>query len=267
MQLKKPEPVFSGTGVFLMILDEAGERTLHNHAVGDVQRAVAVEVEPIRLRHALEAALCAYVIFKGVGLDIRGVAALLALIPVDALGADALEIVDMLRSYAKAALCADVVFKGVRLDVCGVAALLALIPVDALGADTLEIVDVLGSYAKAALCANIIFKGVRLDVYVKDGQTLELAGISLRVIATPGHTQGSCCYYAEEAGILVAGDTLFQESVGRSDFPTGSSSTLIRSVQDKLFALPDETRVYPGHGESTTIGHEKRYNPFCALTE
>ncbi len=108
---------------------------------------------------------------------------------------------------------------------------------------------------------------VSADVYVKDGQTLELAGISLRVIATPGHTQGSCCYYAEEAGILVAGDTLFQESVGRSDFPTGSSSTLIRSVQDKLFALPDETRVYPGHGESTTIGHEKRYNPFCALTE
>lgn len=108
---------------------------------------------------------------------------------------------------------------------------------------------------------------VSADVYVKDGQTLELAGILLRVIATPGHTQGSCCYYAEEAGILVAGDTLFQESVGRSDFPTGSSSTLIRSVQDKLFALPDETRVYPGHGESTTIGHEKRYNPFCALTE
>ena len=108
---------------------------------------------------------------------------------------------------------------------------------------------------------------VSADVYVKDGQTLELAGISLRVIATPGHTQGSCCNYAEEAGILVAGDTLFQESVGRSDFPTGSSSTLIRSVQDKLFALPDETRVYPGHGESTTIGHEKRYNPFCALTE
>lgn len=108
---------------------------------------------------------------------------------------------------------------------------------------------------------------VSADVYVKDGQTLELAGISLRVIATPGHTQGSCCYYAEEAGILVAGDTLFQESVGRSDFPTGSSSTLIRSVQDKLFALPDETRVYPSHGESTTIGHEKRYNPFCALTE
>lgn len=105
------------------------------------------------------------------------------------------------------------------------------------------------------------------DVYVRDGQELNLAGIALRVIATPGHTEGSCCYYAEEAGILVAGDTLFAESVGRSDFPTGSAGTLIRSIQDKLFVLPDETKVYPGHGDITTIGHEKKYNPFCAVSE
>ncbi len=105
------------------------------------------------------------------------------------------------------------------------------------------------------------------DVYVKDGQELELAGIRIRVIATPGHTEGGCCYYVEEAGILVAGDTLFQESVGRTDFPTGSMSALVRSVQDKLFVLPDETRVYPGHGDSTTIGHEKKYNPFCAIAD
>lgn len=103
------------------------------------------------------------------------------------------------------------------------------------------------------------------DVYMKDGQELTIAGITLRVIETPGHTEGSCCYYAEEAGILVAGDTLFEESVGRSDFPTGSTGTLVRSIQDKLFILPDETKVYPGHGDSTTIGHEKKYNPFCAM--
>lgn len=105
------------------------------------------------------------------------------------------------------------------------------------------------------------------DVYLKDGQEFTIADIIFRMIATPGHTEGSCCYYVEEAGILVAGDTLFEESVGRSDFPTGSADTLVRSVQDKLFVLPDETRVYPGHGDSTTIGHEKRYNPFCAIAD
>lgn len=100
------------------------------------------------------------------------------------------------------------------------------------------------------------------DVYVKDGQEISLAGMSFRVIATPGHTAGGCCYYFPEAGILLAGDTLFAESVGRTDFPTGSMSMLVRSVRDKLFVLPDDTKVYPGHGERTTIGHEKEYNPF-----
>lgn len=101
------------------------------------------------------------------------------------------------------------------------------------------------------------------DVYVRDGEEITLAGIGCRVIATPGHTAGSCCYYFQEAGILVSGDTLFAESVGRTDFPTGSMGTLVRSIREKLFVLPDDTRVYPGHGESTTIGHEKTYNPFC----
>lgn len=104
---------------------------------------------------------------------------------------------------------------------------------------------------------------VEADVYVKDGEELDIAGMTCRVIATPGHTAGGCCYYFEEAGFLISGDTLFQESVGRTDFPTGSMGTLVRSVKDRLFVLPDETKVYPGHGESTTIGHEKKYNPFC----
>lgn len=105
---------------------------------------------------------------------------------------------------------------------------------------------------------------VEPDVYVKDGEELTLAGMTCQVIATPGHTAGGCCYWFEEAGFLISGDTLFQESVGRTDFPTGSMSSLVRSVKEKLFVLPDETKVYPGHGESTSIGHEKKYNPFCA---
>ena len=102
------------------------------------------------------------------------------------------------------------------------------------------------------------------DVYVKDGEELEIAGIKCKVLATPGHTAGGTCYYFEEAGFVVCGDTLFAESVGRTDFPTGSMSTLVRSIKEKLFTLPEETTAYPGHGDSTTIGHEKKYNPFCA---
>lgn len=97
---------------------------------------------------------------------------------------------------------------------------------------------------------------------VTDGQVLELAGFRLRVIHTPGHTPGGCCYYAEKEGVLFSGDTLFHASVGRSDFPGGSASDLVRSVREKLLILPEETHVYPGHMDETTIGYEKLYNPF-----
>ena len=104
---------------------------------------------------------------------------------------------------------------------------------------------------------------VSADEFLKDGQELTIAGITLKVIATPGHTAGGCCYYLEEDGLLISGDTLFQDSVGRTDLPTGSMSTLIRSIREKLFCLPDNVKVYPGHGGSTTIGYEKENNPFC----
>ena len=104
---------------------------------------------------------------------------------------------------------------------------------------------------------------VDADVYLRDEEEITIAGITMKVIATPGHTKGSCCYYVREAGMLICGDTLFLESVGRADLPTGNEGTLIRSIRERLFPLPDETVCYPGHGDQTTIGHEKQYNPFC----
>ena len=100
------------------------------------------------------------------------------------------------------------------------------------------------------------------DVWVKDEEKIEVAGMKFRVFATPGHTPGGCCYYSAEAGVLFSGDTLFAGSVGRTDFPGGSMSALVRGIKEKLTPLPDETKVYPGHMEESTIGAERRYNPY-----
>ncbi|MCL1822772.1 MAG: MBL fold metallo-hydrolase [Oscillospiraceae bacterium] len=102
---------------------------------------------------------------------------------------------------------------------------------------------------------------VKTDKWLKDGEITELAGFFVKTIATPGHTSGSVCYYIENENVLFCGDTLFNESFGRTDFPTGSQEKLADSIINKLFTLPDETVVYPGHGGSTTIRHEKENNP------
>ena len=98
--------------------------------------------------------------------------------------------------------------------------------------------------------------------YVTNRQELRIAGFEILVIYTPGHTIGGCCYYIEKEKTLFSGDTLFHGSVGRTDLPTGSMGQLVSSVRDRLFVLPDDTQVYPGHMEETTIGYEKKYNPF-----
>lgn len=97
---------------------------------------------------------------------------------------------------------------------------------------------------------------------LSDRQTINLAGLDIRVFHTPGHTVGGACYYLEEEQILFSGDTLFCGSVGRTDFPTGSMGTLVRSIRERILVLPDETVIYPGHGEATTIGAEKLQNPY-----
>ncbi len=104
---------------------------------------------------------------------------------------------------------------------------------------------------------------LQADEWLADGQELTMLGQAMRCIWTPGHTSGGMCYYFPKAGILFSGDTLFQESVGRTDFPTGSTQTLIRSIREKLFSLPEAVQVYPGHGPMTSIQSERMFNPFA----
>ncbi len=112
--------------------------------------------------------------------------------------------------------------------------------------------------------SHMIGKNVVLtpDKLLQDNEIISLAGINIKVIHTPGHTAGGVCYYLWEEKVLFSGDTLFYESVGRTDLPTGDMGTLIKSIREKLMALPDEVKVYPGHGDQTTIGHERIYNPY-----
>ena len=101
-----------------------------------------------------------------------------------------------------------------------------------------------------------------VDVFLKDEQELTLAGLHIRVLFTPGHTPGGCCYYFPREDVLFSGDSLFCGSVGRTDFPGGSMRTLVDSVRNKLMSLPENTIVYPGHDIETTIEQERIYNPF-----
>lgn len=104
------------------------------------------------------------------------------------------------------------------------------------------------------------------DSTVADGEVLDICeDFSLKVIHTPGHTPGGICLLGN--GILLAGDTLFKTSIGRSDLTGGNHDALIKSIRERLFVLPDETVVYPGHGDATTIGYEKAHNPFLRQTE
>ena len=100
------------------------------------------------------------------------------------------------------------------------------------------------------------------DEYVKDEQELDLAGFHIRVLFTPGHTVGGCCYLFPYQNVVFSGDSLFCMSIGRTDFPKGSSSKLIRAIQEKLMVLPDDVTVYTGHNDTTTIGTERMYNPY-----
>lgn len=103
---------------------------------------------------------------------------------------------------------------------------------------------------------------IRPDEMVEDLEEFTVAGFHIQAIHTPGHTQGSVCYYFPEENLLISGDTLFCGSVGRTDLPTGSSAQIVESLHRLLKMLPEDTDVLPGHESATSIGYEKRYNPF-----
>lgn len=106
---------------------------------------------------------------------------------------------------------------------------------------------------------NIMAKA---DVWLEDLENLAFGDLECKVIATPGHTKGCVCYYFEKESVLFSGDTLFFESIGRTDLPTGDSRMILQSLNSKLMLISDDVCVYPGHGSQTTIGHERKNNPY-----
>ena len=105
--------------------------------------------------------------------------------------------------------------------------------------------------------------GWEADEYFRDNQEFDMAGIHFKVLHTPGHTQGGCCYYDEADSCCFCGDTIFNGSVGRTDFYSGSARALIDYIQKRIFTLPPDTKLYPGHNEETTVAYEMKYNPCC----
>lgn len=122
--------------------------------------------------------------------------------------------------------------------------------------ETLADAELNASWMEGASCVY------HADVFVKDEQELDLAGFHIRVLHTPGHTVGGCCYYFPYEDVVFSGDSLFCMSIGRTDFKKGSASDLVRSIKSKLLTLPERTTVYPGHNDVTTIENERMYNPF-----
>lgn len=115
----------------------------------------------------------------------------------------------------------------------------------------------------AGLRWNLPFDNYQGDViYLREGDTIQLGEDKLEVFFTPGHSPGSIVFYCRKQQFVIGGDVLFKMSVGRTDLPGGDHMTLLNSIQTKLFVLPDEVIVYPGHGDTTTIGFEKRNNPY-----
>lgn len=110
-----------------------------------------------------------------------------------------------------------------------------------------------------------LYQEADVDIYLEEGQQVHFGQTTLDILFVPGHSPGHLAFYNAEEKICIGGDVLFQRSIGRTDLPGGDHDTLIQSIQQKMFALEDDMIVYPGHGPTTSIGEEKKHNPFCAL--
>jgi hydroxyacylglutathione hydrolase len=176
-------------------------------------------------------------------------------------GLDSSPLIDFLQTngLAPAAL---ILTHGHADHIAGVVELHANFPNMAVCIHRLDAKMLTGEQDNLSMLAGALYKAEPADTLLEQGDVVDKAGIRLEALHTPGHTPGGICLYAADDGIVFAGDTLFDGSVGRTDFPGGSMTQLLRSIKEKLFVLPDETVVYPGHGPTTTIGREKAYNPF-----
>ena len=118
------------------------------------------------------------------------------------------------------------------------------------------------SLSLAALAGQTI-EGARADLLLRGGETLEVAGLCIRVLHTPGHTKGGVCYVLESQRVIFCGDTIFHDDAGRTDLPGGSAKALYDSIEHTLFALAGDYTLYCGHEEQTTLEHERKNNPFA----
>lgn len=125
-----------------------------------------------------------------------------------------------------------------------------------------EIKNLKATVAYASVFGLVCDESPEPSHFLNEGDVLRFGNSALNVLFTPGHSPGSISLYAEKEGFVVAGDVLFKESIGRTDLPGGNMQTLLDSIQQKLFTLPDQTTVLSGHGEETSILHEKMNNPF-----
>lgn len=123
-----------------------------------------------------------------------------------------------------------------------------------------EVFDSVPAYAPQWGMAG--YRHAEVDEFLKEENNLTLDEITLKMIEVPGHSPGHLIFYNEDRKVIIGGDILFRESIGRTDLPGGNHEDLLRNIQEKVYTLPEEVEILPGHGPSTTIGHEKVHNPF-----